>query len=204
MHRDVKPSNILVNSAGEIKICDFGVSGQLIDSMANSFVGTRSYMSVSKKLFRYYRNKFWLDKLNNSWNFLPLRFNCLEQLKNDWSNFLVLYGNFFLIVLWKWNFFISFYYNSIFNFQPERLQGTHYSVQSDIWSLGLSLVEMAIGMYPIPPPDDKTIAAIFGTQTRIGTTDHPNTASATTSHPTNSAGTPNVLSPSHSKILQYF
>lgn len=48
MHRDVKPSNILVNSAGEIKICDFGVSGQLIDSMANSFVGTRSYMSVSQ------------------------------------------------------------------------------------------------------------------------------------------------------------
>lgn len=47
MHRDVKPSNILVNSAGEIKICDFGVSGQLIDSMANSFVGTRSYMAVS-------------------------------------------------------------------------------------------------------------------------------------------------------------
>lgn len=47
MHRDVKPSNILVNSGGEIKICDFGVSGQLIDSMANSFVGTRSYMSVS-------------------------------------------------------------------------------------------------------------------------------------------------------------
>ena len=44
---DVKPSNVLVNSRGEIKICDFGVSGQLIDSMANSFVGTRSYMSVS-------------------------------------------------------------------------------------------------------------------------------------------------------------
>ncbi|XP_022656451.1 dual specificity mitogen-activated protein kinase kinase 1-like [Varroa jacobsoni] len=92
MHRDIKPSNMLVNSRGEIKICDFGVSGQLIDSMANSFVGTRSYMS------------------------------------------------------------------------PERLQGTHYTVQSDIWSLGLSLVEMAIGRYPIPPPDSKELSAIFGAQ----------------------------------------
>ena len=44
----MKPSNVLVNTKGEIKLCDFGVSGQLIDSMLDSFVGTRSYMSVSK------------------------------------------------------------------------------------------------------------------------------------------------------------
>lgn len=43
---DVKPSNILVNSRGDIKLCDFGVSGQLINSLATSFVGTSSYMAV--------------------------------------------------------------------------------------------------------------------------------------------------------------
>lgn len=44
---------------------------------------------------------------------------------------------------------------------PERLQGNHYSIQSDIWSLGLSLVEMAIGRYPIPPPKDDELKEIF-------------------------------------------
>lgn len=52
------------------------------------------------------------------------------------------------------------------------MQGTHYSVQSDIWSLGLSLVEMAIGMYPIPPPDAKTLASIFGNRSDIDSADN--------------------------------
>jgi mitogen-activated protein kinase kinase len=50
IHRDVKPSNILLNSHGQVKIADFGVSTQLSaqqHSVANTFVGTSAYMSVT-------------------------------------------------------------------------------------------------------------------------------------------------------------
>ena len=43
---DLKPSNIVVTVDGRIKLCDFGVSGDLVNSLAETFVGTSYYMAV--------------------------------------------------------------------------------------------------------------------------------------------------------------
>ena len=48
MHRDIKPSNVLVSSRGYIKLCDFGVSGELVNSIADTFVGTSTYMAPER------------------------------------------------------------------------------------------------------------------------------------------------------------
>ena len=105
---DIKPSNILFNSRGEIKICDFGVSGELINSIADTFVGTSTYMSVG-------RHHLWGDF--SSW------------LLNSITLFLL-----WLEIPWC--------------FQPERIQGAQYTVKSDVWSLGISLIELALGRFP--------------------------------------------------------
>lgn len=51
MHRDVKPANILVNSQGAVKLCDFGVSGKLISASicgCDTYIGTPLYMSPER------------------------------------------------------------------------------------------------------------------------------------------------------------
>ncbi|KAI5952781.1 wis1 [Candida jiufengensis] len=83
IHRDVKPTNILVNSAGKVKLCDFGVSGNLVASLAKTNIGCQSYMAPER----------------------------IKSLKPDDAT---------------------------------------YSVQSDIWSLGLTILELAVGHYPYP------------------------------------------------------
>jgi len=50
IHRDIKPSNILLDRSGNIKLCDFGISGQLVDSIAKTRdAGCRPYMAVNAK-----------------------------------------------------------------------------------------------------------------------------------------------------------
>lgn len=99
---------MLINKKGEVKLCDFGVSGQLEQSLAKTNIGCQSYMAVSDG------------------------FTCAG--------------------------------GSVLMIQPERIKGESqnqvatYTVSSDVWSVGLSIIELAKGCYPYPP---ETFANVF-------------------------------------------
>lgn len=49
--------------------------------------------------------------------------------------------------------------------QPERIQGAQYTVKSDVWSLGISLIELALGRFPFSEsdPNDSDLSDFEGT-----------------------------------------
>ncbi|KDR75175.1 hypothetical protein GALMADRAFT_226832 [Galerina marginata CBS 339.88] len=104
IHRDVKPTNVLVNRKGDVKLCDFGISGELDKSLAKTNIGCQSYMAP-------------------------------ERIKGESQNNL----------------------------------GT-YTVSSDVWSLGLSMIEIGLGKYPYPP---ETYSNVFAQLTAIVHGDPP-------------------------------
>jgi len=42
-----------MTNQGIVRLCDFGVSGELVDSLANTFTGTSFYMAVSIFTFQF-------------------------------------------------------------------------------------------------------------------------------------------------------
>jgi len=50
--------------------------------------------------------------------------------------------------------------------KPERILGSPYSVKSDVWSFGMTLLELAIGRFPLVS-EDGTSPAVFELLQRI-------------------------------------
>jgi hypothetical protein len=74
---DVKPTNVLMNRKGEVKLCDFGVSGQLEKSLAKTNIGCQSYMAVSFCLVKLTSARADQGRIAESTSDIHRLFRCL-------------------------------------------------------------------------------------------------------------------------------
>ncbi|XP_065558765.1 dual specificity mitogen-activated protein kinase kinase 6-like isoform X2 [Artemia franciscana] len=104
IHRDVKPSNILINRQGEVKMCDYGISGYLVNSVAKTIdAGCKPYMAPER----------------------------IDPVKGAAGN---------------------------------------YDIRSDVWSLGISLIEISTGKFPYEQwktPFDQIKQVVVGDAPRL-------------------------------------
>jgi hypothetical protein len=63
---------------GNIKLCDFGVSGDLVNSLAETFVGTSYYMAVSDHFYTLCLIHF--ERLSYGWRDLSMHSNDFVSL----------------------------------------------------------------------------------------------------------------------------
>lgn len=47
-----------------------------------------------------------------------------------------------------------------FTDEPERIRGLPYTIASDVWSLGVSLLELALNRFPFPPDGEPFLGPI--------------------------------------------
>lgn len=79
IHRDIKPANILVNSSGNIKLCDFGMATLNENSMHCTVVGTTKYMAPERLRGLPY------GRSSDVWSFGLVLLQCVTG-KEPWSD----------------------------------------------------------------------------------------------------------------------